>query len=145
MIRPAIPCNAFAGIFTTDGINPYINPSNMKYPSIISISAKAPPIILEGVLPSLLYRPLKQECAIIAIIPLITNVAGAYTIYQKNMSARAEPIPAAANPYAGDKSHPERSTTQSPKFKYPLSGDGILIIIVATQQRAASKDAITIF
>ena len=56
-----------------------------------------------------------------------------------------EPMPAAANPYAGGKSHPERSTTQSPRFTYPLSGDGILIIIVATQQSAASMEAVTTF
>ena len=27
-IKPATPCTAFAGIFTSDGINPYKNPSN---------------------------------------------------------------------------------------------------------------------
>ena len=34
---------------------------------------------------------------------------------------------------------------QSPKLKYPLSGEGILIIIVATQQSAASIEANAIF
>ena len=39
---------------------------------------------------------------------------------------------------------PEISTTQSPRFKYPFKGEGILIIIVATQVIAASMAASTI-
>ena len=42
-------------------------------------------------------------------MPLITKVAGTYTRYPENTSARAEPIPAAANPYAGDKKEAQRN------------------------------------
>ena len=44
MMIPAAPCTAFAGIFTNDGPKPYKNPSNKKYPKIITISANTAPI-----------------------------------------------------------------------------------------------------
>lgn len=34
---------------------------------------------------------------------------------------------------------------QSPKFMYPFNGDGIFIIIVATQTKAANNEDTTIF
>ena len=43
------------------------------------------------------------------------------------------------------KSHPEIRTTPSPKLRYHLSGEGILIIIVATQQRATSIMSLRFF
>lgn len=60
------------------------------------------------------------------------------------MSAKAEPIPAAKKPYRGDNINPESNTIQSPRFIYPLRGEGIFIIIVATQQSAANMAEITI-
>ena len=61
IIMPATPCTAFAGIFTADGTNPYIKPSNTKYPRTITASATTPPTILEGALPILLCIALKQK------------------------------------------------------------------------------------
>ena len=68
-----------------------------------------------------------------------------YKKYPENISASAEPIPAARKAYKGERVKPARSTMQSPKFMYPFKGDGIFIIMVATQQREDISAAITIF
>ncbi len=46
---PAPACTAFAGILISDGEKPYINPSNIKYPAIITASASAPLSIPDGI------------------------------------------------------------------------------------------------
>jgi len=46
-------------------------------------------------------------------------------------------IYAAIKPYRENIGQPERSTIQSPRFRYPCKGEGILITIVATQVSAA--------
>ena len=108
-------------------------------------SAKKPPINREKNLPTRFCITVKQTKTTIAIHPLIINVAGAYTKYPKSTSANADPSPAARKPYPEESVHPAKSTAQSPKFKYPFNGDGILITNVATHEKAAIKAANTIF
>ena len=78
-------------------------------------------------------------------MPFIIKVAGAYIKYPAKRSASAEPRPADKNIYPQGSKKADAKTTASPRFMYPPRGDGNLIIIVATQVRAASNADITIF
>mgnify|MGYP007125845811 FL=1 len=57
-----------------------------------------------------------------------------------------EPIPAARNPHPGPRITPERMTTASPGWIYPLvPGVGIRIDMVAAQASAANSAVVTNF
>ena len=92
--KPANPWTMFEGILSNDEEKPYKKPSKVKYPKIIKSSELVP-------LKTLISVPflfLLTKLAKIAISPFITNVVGAYTMYPENISARAEPKPAAKKP-----------------------------------------------
>ena len=57
----------------------------------------------------------------------------------------ADPRAADANPYTGDSVQPASNTIQSPRLRYPLSGDGMIISEVAIYTSAAKSAAPTIF
>ena len=69
--------------------------------------------------------------------PLIIKVPGAYIVYPKKISARAEPIPPENPPIIGPNNNPQIITPASPILINPcVAGIGIHTTIVSTQIRA---------